>query len=65
MARQHTPLQQFREAQQIARDHGLFVIEKSGKYLLYRNDPKRHIYIGARSSVQGLRSFVCKVANFH
>lgn len=41
MTRYHSPLQQLKEAKQIARDHGLFVIEKpdgrgNTAYLLYR-----------------------------
>ena len=65
MARQHSPQQQFKEAKQIAKDHGLFVVEKAGRFLLYRANPQRPIYLGSRSSAQTLRSFVCKVANFH
>lgn len=65
MSRQHSPQQQFKEAKQIAADHGLYVVEKAGKYLLYRRNPQKPIYLGARSSAQSLRSFVCKIANFH
>lgn len=65
VARQHTPRQQFKEAQQIARDHGLFVVEKAGKYLLYRKTPVKPVYLGARCSAETLRSFVCKVVNCH
>lgn len=65
MARRHTPLQQFREAKQIAIDHGLFVVEKTGKYLLYRQNPERPIYLGFRTTAEGLRRFVCNVANFN
>lgn len=64
MARQHTPQQQFREAKQIAKDHGLFVVEKAGKFSLYRCNPQKHIYIGTRSTAETLRSLVCKAANF-
>lgn len=65
MARQHTPLQQFREAKQIASDHGLLVVEKAGRFLLYRNSPERQVYLGFRTTAAGLRRFVCNAANFH
>ena len=65
MARQHTPQQQFKEAQQIARDHGMFVVDKGGDYLLYRRTQPANTYIGKRSSAAGIRALVCKAANFH
>lgn len=45
MTRRHSPLQQLKEAKQIAKDHGLFVVEKAER--------------------DGIRTLVCKVANFH
>lgn len=67
--RRHTPMQQLTEAKQIAADHGLRVIEKptpSGRdYLLYRIVSGRAVYIGKRSSESGIRSMVCRAANFH
>lgn len=69
MARRHSPLQQLKEAKQIARDHHLFVVEKPDRdgtrYLLYREAQPRNTYIGARSSPEALRALVCKVTNFH
>lgn len=70
MTRYHTPLQQLKEAKQIARDHGLFVVEKQdgrGKtaYLRYRENRPANTYIGRRSSPAGIRALVCKAANFH
>ncbi|MER2537663.1 MAG: hypothetical protein ABTQ26_00325 [Azonexus sp.] len=61
----HTPQQQFKEAKQIAKDHGCFVIEKAGRYLVYRKTPMRAVYLGARSTPETLRAFVCKVTDFH
>lgn len=65
----HTPLQQFKEAKQIAADHGLFLLEKTGAgsttYLVYRKTPGKNVYLGKRTSAAALRAFVCKCANFH
>lgn len=65
MARQHTPQQQFKEALQIARDHNLFVVDKSGTYFVYRRTPIRNTFIGKRSTVSGLRTLVLKAASYH
>ena len=69
MTRRHSPLQQLKEAKQIARDHGLFVVEKAERdgtrYLLYREQQPTNALIGRRSSPGGIRDLVCKVANFH
>lgn len=70
MTRRHTPLQQLKEAKQIARDHGLFVSEKKDirgntAYLLYREVPGRNVFVGKRNSPEGIRALVCKTANFH
>jgi len=63
MTRQHSPLQQFKEAQQLARDHGMFVVDKGSRYLLYRNLPHRNVYLGMRSSVEAFRRFVAACAD--
>lgn len=65
MTRRHSPLQQLKEAKQIAKDHGLFVVERSGSYLLYREQTPHNVYVGSRRSPESLRAFVCKVTNFH
>ena len=65
MTRRHTPQQQFREAKQIAADHGLFIVEKAGEYIVYRRMPGQNTPIGKRSTVAGLRSLVGKAANHH
>lgn len=61
----HTPLQQFKEAKQIALDHGLFVVDKGSEYQLYRRMATRNVFIGKRSTPAALRTLVCKVTNFH
>lgn len=59
--RQHSQRQQFREAQQIASDHGMFVVDKGDRFLLYRK-ADRPIYLGMRTSASTLRSFVTRCA---
>ena len=61
----HSPLQQIKEAKQIARDHGMYVVEKAGSFILYRKTDTGSVRIGARSTPGGLRQFVCRCANFH
>ena len=61
----HSPLQQIKEAKQIALDHGCFVVEKADKYLVYRKMPVKPVFLGARGTPASLRNFVCKVTNFH
>ncbi|MEW6612732.1 MAG: hypothetical protein AB1409_08325 [Pseudomonadota bacterium] len=70
MARIHTPRQQFKEACQIAREHGLFVAErptaKGTDYVVYRRLPDgRAARLGKRSTPEALRRFVSRCANFH
>lgn len=62
MARQHNPLQQWREAQQIAADYNMFIVHKGDKYVLYRKLPTRPVYLGQRGSVSGIRALVEKCA---
>ncbi|MFA7278610.1 MAG: hypothetical protein WC100_00780 [Sterolibacterium sp.] len=67
MARQHSPLQQIKEARQIAKDFNLFLSEKKigdrTDYLLFRITGGGHVFIGKRSSPAGIRQFVAQVAN--
>lgn len=65
MATARNPLQVLKEAKQIARDHGCFVVEKPGRFLLYRKTPTRNVYVGFRSDVNALRAYVCAVTKFH
>lgn len=68
--RRHSPLQQLKEAKTIAREHGLFIAEKTVKgrcrYLLYRSRPHGgNVYIGQRGTCEGIRALVCQVTNFN
>lgn len=69
MASQRNPIQVLKEAKQIARDHGCFVVEKADpkgtRYLVYRVLPHRNVCVGTRHSVDRLHQLVCKVTNFH
>lgn len=69
MARARDPRQVVAEAKQIARDHGLLVAEKSVpgglRWLLYRIQGTRNVFLGSRGSPEGIRTLVCQVANFH
>ena len=68
MAVQRSPLQVLKEAKQIARDHGCFVVEKSDpkgtRYLVYRCLHDRNTLVGSRHTVVALHKLVCKVTNF-
>jgi uncharacterized protein with GYD domain len=67
----HSPLQKLKEAKQIAKDHGLKVVEfpvTPGKtdYVVYRELPDgSDTRLGKRSSPQGLRKYVADLAGFH
>ena len=58
MARVHTPLQQFKEALQIAADNNMFISEKGDAYHLYRKTPTRPVYLGRRNEIGDFRHFV-------
>jgi hypothetical protein len=64
----HTPLQQLKEAKQIAKDHRMFIAEKKERagtlYLLYRAATPRNIFLGKRVTPSGIRTLVSKCANF-
>lgn len=67
----HSGHQQLVEARQIARDHGLLVIDvkaSAGKteHVVYRLIPGgQRIRLGKRATAEGLRAYVCKLASFH
>lgn len=69
MTTARNPIQILKEAKQIAREHGCFVVEKPSpkgtRYLVYRVLPHRNAYLGARKKINHLHSFICKVTNFH
>lgn len=48
----------FTQAQQIAHAGGCFVVPKNGRYLVYRKTAARVVYLGSRSTLDALRSFV-------
>lgn len=58
MARVHTPLQQFKEARQIAAENNMFISEKGGTYSLYRKTPVRPVWLGSRKDVGEFRRLV-------
>lgn len=62
MTRQHSPLQQLKEAQQFAHDHGMFVVDKGSRYLLYRKMHHRNVFLGTRASPAALLKFVSDCA---
>lgn len=62
MACARTPRQVFREACLIARDHGMFVVENPGRFLLFREAKPKNVFVGARSDVAAFRRFVEKAS---
>lgn len=68
MPAQRNPLQVLKEAKQIARDHGCFVVEKSDpkgtRYLVYRCLPGHNTLVGSRFTVGSLHKLVCKATSF-
>lgn len=70
MVTRRSPRQLIKEAYQIARDHGMHVVEKSSggttDFIVYRDLPGgRDLRLGKRSSPEGLRRFVAGLAGFH
>jgi hypothetical protein len=68
MCRRHSPLQEIKEARQIALDYGCYLVEKKDArgrafYLLFRRNPKggHGIFIGKRGTPAGIWNYVCKV----
>lgn len=59
--RQHTPRQQFKEAQSIAAEHNMFVVDKGDRFLLYRK-AERPAFLGQRNSPAALRTLVLRCA---
>lgn len=55
---QQTPIRAIKEAKQMARDNGMFVVEKSGRFILYRQATPSNVYLGFRSDVAAFRRFV-------
>lgn len=67
----YSPNQQLIEARQIAKDHGLVLLEKPvepGKtsYIVYRKLPDgRKTFLGKRGTPESVRAYVAKLTNFH
>lgn len=51
-----------KEARQLANAAGLFVVEKGSEFRVYRRTPDRPVYLGKRSALAGLCSFVSRCA---
>lgn len=64
MATERNPIRVLIEAKQIAKDHGLFVVERSGEYLLYRQCNPDNVRVGKSKSPDALRRLVCRVTGF-
>lgn len=62
MVARHTPQQQFKQACQIAKDHGMFVVDKGDHFLLYRKNPVRNVYLGEVKSADALFRKVSRCA---
>lgn len=58
MARHHDPVQQLKEARQIAKDYNMFITEKGDRFNVFRITPSRPVYLGSRGTPGTLRSFV-------
>lgn len=61
--RQDSPRQQFKQAQTIATEHGMFVVDKGDRFLLYRKSADRPVFLGKRTSPDALRTLVTRCAN--
>jgi hypothetical protein len=62
MVTRHTPQQQFKQACQIAKDHGMFVVDKGDHFILYRKNPVRNICLGEVKSAAALFHKVSRCA---
>lgn len=64
MARRHTPAEQYRQAQQMARDHNLMIIERPGmRYVLYRKTAVRPVYLGQATGTGSLFRLVSRFSH--
>jgi hypothetical protein len=63
MARRHTPLEQLRQAKQMARDHNLIISERSDQhYRLFRNTGGKPAYLGQCTGPENLFKLVSRFA---
>ncbi|HLO65297.1 MAG TPA: hypothetical protein VK165_20230 [Azonexus sp.] len=64
MPRRHTPIEQYRQAQLIAKDHNLLISERAaGRYMLFRKTPGKPAYLGRTSGADGLYRLVSRFAH--
>jgi len=68
MVAQYADLTKLKHAKTIAKEGGFFIVEKGGydnkEYLLYRECRPRNIFIGKRSTVEGILKLTKKATNF-
>ena len=68
MVAQYQDLTKLRHAKMIANEGGCFIVEKGGydnkEFLLYRECQPRNVFVGKRSSVEGILSLTKKATNF-
>lgn len=64
MTRRHTPIEQYRQAQQMARDNNLLISEKPGNgealSALYRKTASKPVYLGKATGASGLYRLVSR-----
>lgn len=58
MVSRYSDLTKLKHAKAIAKEHGLFVVELPGKYLLYREAEPRNQFVGKRKTIDALMSLV-------
>jgi len=56
-------IQHLRDAEQIARAHNMFVLNRGEQFLLYRRTRTRPVFLGARADASALRSLVSRCAS--
>ena len=67
MVAQYADLTKLRYAKMIAKEGGCFIVEKGGydnkEFLLYRECQPRNVFVGKRSTVEGILSLTKKATN--
>ena len=68
MVATYADLTKLRHAKMIAKEGGCFIVEKGGydnkEFLLYRECQPRNVFVGKRSTVEGILSLTKKATNF-
>lgn len=59
------PIQQYSAACQAAREHGLFVVPRGERYLVFRRMPNRNVLVGDCGTVASLARTVNRCAGSH